>query len=99
MPDLILQGATVVPMDGPPEQPLGTVAARDVRIRDGRIAEVGQITPTTDDIVQSIAGLVLAPGFVHGHVHYCQTLFRGLADDLPLKPWLEQHIWPAEARW
>lgn len=41
---------------------------------------------------------VLLPGLVNAHTHNPMTLMRGLADDLPLKPWLEQHIWPAEAR-
>lgn len=41
---------------------------------------------------------VLLPGLVNAHTHNPMTLMRGLADDLPLKPWLEDHIWPAEAR-
>lgn len=41
---------------------------------------------------------VLMPGLVNAHTHNPMTLMRGLADDLPLKPWLEDHIWPAEAR-
>ena len=39
---------------------------------------------------------VLMPGFVNLHTHAAMSLMRGLADDLPLMPWLEQHIWPAE---
>ncbi|HUO82291.1 MAG TPA: TRZ/ATZ family hydrolase [Gammaproteobacteria bacterium] len=42
---------------------------------------------------------VLLPGLVNAHTHAAMTLFRGLADDLPLMEWLERHIWPAEARW
>ena len=42
---------------------------------------------------------VLLPGLVNAHTHAAMTLFRGLADDLPLDTWLSQHIWPAEARW
>lgn len=41
----------------------------------------------------------LVPGFVNSHTHAAMTLFRGLADDLPLMEWLEKHIWPAEAAW
>ena len=37
------------------------------------------------------------PGFVQTHVHLCQTLFRGLADDLPLLAWLRDRVWPLEA--
>ena len=42
---------------------------------------------------------VLMPGLVNAHTHAAMTLFRGLADDLPLMVWLENHIRPAEARW
>ncbi len=44
-------------------------------------------------------GHVLMPGLVNAHTHAAMTLFRGLADDLPLETWLNGHIWPAEARW
>ena len=40
----------------------------------------------------------LIPGFVNAHTHAAMSLFRGLADDRPLMDWLENHIWPAEAR-
>ncbi|HUQ50572.1 MAG TPA: TRZ/ATZ family hydrolase [Gammaproteobacteria bacterium] len=42
---------------------------------------------------------VLLPGLVNAHTHAAMTLFRGLADDLPLDSWLRERIWPAEARW
>jgi len=41
----------------------------------------------------------LIPGLVNAHTHAAMSLFRGLADDLPLMDWLQQHIWPAESRW
>lgn len=41
----------------------------------------------------------LLPGLVNAHGHSAMTLFRGLADDLPLMDWLNHHIWPAEQRW
>ncbi len=44
-------------------------------------------------------GHVLMPGLVNAHTHGAMTLFRGLADDLPLETWLNGHIWPAESRW
>jgi 5-methylthioadenosine/S-adenosylhomocysteine deaminase len=40
----------------------------------------------------------LIPGLVNAHTHAAMTLMRGIADDIPLKTWLEQHIWPLEAR-
>ncbi|MGB3621797.1 MAG: TRZ/ATZ family hydrolase [Ketobacter sp.] len=42
---------------------------------------------------------VLMPGLINAHGHASMSLFRGLADDLPLMEWLQNHIWPAEARW
>ena len=42
---------------------------------------------------------VLMPGLINAHTHASMTLLRGLADDLPLMNWLQDHIWPAEARW
>ncbi len=41
---------------------------------------------------------VLIPGLVNAHTHTAMALMRGIADDVPLKPWLEQHIWPCEGR-
>lgn len=43
--------------------------------------------------------MLLTPGLVNAHGHAAMTLFRGMADDLPLMEWLSQHIWPAEGRW
>src|SRR5262245_50421499 len=42
------------------------------------------------------SGCLVIPGLIDGHTHIPMTLFRGLADDLPLHTWLEQHVWPAE---
>ena len=41
----------------------------------------------------------LIPGLINAHTHAAMSLFRGIADDLPLMEWLEGHIWPAEAKW
>ncbi len=49
--------------------------------------------------VRAGEGRALLPGLVNTHTHAAMVLFRGLADDLPLKEWLERHIWPAENRW
>ncbi|MDE0308243.1 MAG: TRZ/ATZ family hydrolase [Acidiferrobacterales bacterium] len=47
----------------------------------------------------TLDGHVLMPGLVNAHTHASMSLFRGIAEDLPLKDWLEQHIWPLEAKW
>jgi 5-methylthioadenosine/S-adenosylhomocysteine deaminase len=42
---------------------------------------------------------VLLPGLINTHTHTPMSLLKGLADDLPLMDWLQNHIWPAESRW
>jgi 5-methylthioadenosine/S-adenosylhomocysteine deaminase len=46
-----------------------------------------------------LPGHAMIPGLVNAHTHAAMTLLRGLADDLPLMTWLNEHIWPKEARW
>jgi 5-methylthioadenosine/S-adenosylhomocysteine deaminase len=76
------------------------VVAGDLSIKDRRIA---RIAPHIDDrdephdrVINAGGGYVL-PGFVQTHLHLCQTLFRGFADDLPLMDWLRRRVWPLEA--
>jgi len=47
----------------------------------------------------TLAEHILIPGLINAHTHAAMSLFRGMADDLPLKAWLEEQIWPAEGRW
>ena len=69
----------------------------DVSIRDGRIAAIAStITEPHDRVIDACGGYVL-PGLIQTHVHLCQTLFRGYADDLPLMDWLRTRVWPMEA--
>jgi len=77
------------------------LAPGSIGIRNGRLASLGgaEFGPeVTADRVIDGAGLVAMPGLVNCHVHGAMTLFRGLADDLPLMTWLEEYIFPAEAR-
>ncbi|CAD5202312.1 TRZ/ATZ family hydrolase [Pseudomonas sp. FEN] len=96
--DLLLLPTWLVPVE-----PAGVVfREHGLGIRDGRIAFIG---PRAEALklgareVRELPETLLAPGLVNAHGHAAMTLFRGLADDLPLMTWLEQHIWPAEARW
>jgi len=74
------------------------VVTGDVLIQGDVIAQVGgRIDEDCADIVFDAEGKALLPGFVQTHVHLCQTLFRGRADDLELIDWLRQKIWPMEA--
>ena len=69
----------------------------DVSVKDGRIAAIGaNITDAHDRVIDARGGYVL-PGFIQTHLHLCQTLFRGYADDLPLMDWLRRRVWPMEA--
>src|SRR6185436_13640445 len=68
-----------------------------VSVRDGRITSVGPEPSTPHDVTIDASGHFLLPGFVQTHIHLCQTLFRGYADDLRLMDWLRTRIWPMEA--
>src|SRR4249920_1852838 len=49
-----------------------------------------------DRVIDARGGYIL-PGLIQTHIHLCQTLFRGYADDLPLMDWLRRRVWPMEA--
>ncbi|MBV9545156.1 MAG: amidohydrolase family protein, partial [Chloroflexi bacterium] len=92
--DLAIVGGTLVTMD-----PRRTIVQQDVLVAaDGRIldaVEPGQTIAARQTI--DATGRVVVPGLVQAHLHLCQTLFRGLAEELPLLSWLRQRIWPLEA--
>jgi 5-methylthioadenosine/S-adenosylhomocysteine deaminase len=73
------------------------VVSGAVSVRDGRIAAIGPEPPEPHDRTIDAGGGYVLPGFVQTHVHLCQTLFRGYADDLKLMDWLRNRIWPMEA--
>lgn len=90
---VVFRGGTILALDG-----ARRIATGDVACVDGEIVQVGgdyaargaaEIVDCTDCVVM--------PGLVQGHVHTCQTLARGRADDLELLDWLRQVIWPYEA--
>lgn len=93
--DLCLRAPWIIPVE-----PRGRVLHEHaVLIRDGRIeAIVPQSTPIAAAATVDLPHHVLLPGLVNTHTHAAMSLFRGLADDLPLHEWLTQHIWPAEGR-
>jgi 5-methylthioadenosine/S-adenosylhomocysteine deaminase len=70
-----------------------------VRCEDGAIAAIGNGTePQPGDETLDAGGAHLIPPLVNGHTHAAMTLFRGSGGDLPLMPWLEEKIWPVEAK-
>jgi 5-methylthioadenosine/S-adenosylhomocysteine deaminase len=68
-----------------------------VVVRDGLIAAIGPEPAGPFDSVINAGGAYLLPGFIQTHIHLCQTLFRGSADDMPLLEWLRRRVWPMEA--
>jgi 5-methylthioadenosine/S-adenosylhomocysteine deaminase len=68
-----------------------------VSVRDGRIVSIGAEPAERHDTTIDAGGAYLLPGFIQTHVHLCQTLFRGHADDMPLLDWLKRRVWPMEA--
>lgn len=92
MPSLLIRGGTILTMNDRWE-----IVEGDLSIRDRRIAGIGsQIAGPHDRVVEARGGYVL-PGLIQTHIHLCQTLFRGYADDLPLMDWLRTRVWPMEA--
>jgi 5-methylthioadenosine/S-adenosylhomocysteine deaminase len=70
-----------------------------VRCEGGKIAALGPgVAPQPGDERLDAAGAHLLPPLVNGHTHAAMTLFRGSGGDLPLMPWLEEKIWPVEAK-
>ncbi|MDF1820557.1 MAG: TRZ/ATZ family hydrolase [Alcanivoracaceae bacterium] len=97
--DSILHARWVIPVEGPAD----VLHHHAVVIRDGAIADILPSEQArqrwhSDDTLE-LGHHALMPGLVNAHTHAAMSLFRGLADDLPLMTWLEEHIWPAEGRW
>jgi len=97
--DYIIGGDYVLPMD----KGLTVIKDGAVAIRGPEIIEVGTSAEIfkkyIPEAVMKEEGSVVIPGLINTHTHAAMVYFRGIADDLPLKDWLENHIWPAENRW
>src|SRR6185369_1836997 len=90
---LLLRGGTVLTLDA-----RATVLSADVRIEEGEIAAVGPgLEVPAGCRVVDVAGCLVLPGLIQGHVHLGQTFFRGLAEGRRLLAWLAERIWPLEA--
>jgi 5-methylthioadenosine/S-adenosylhomocysteine deaminase len=90
---ILIKGGTIVTMNARHE-----IARGDILIEGDRIATIGQVSTRRgiDETIDATNKLVI-PGLIQPHIHLCQTLFRGRADDLDLLDWLRQRIWPFEA--
>ncbi|HVJ27345.1 MAG TPA: 5'-deoxyadenosine deaminase [Vicinamibacterales bacterium] len=89
---ILIRNATILTMNDRVEIVHGAVA-----VADGRIVSVGPEPEGPWETIIDAAGAYLLPGFIQTHIHLCQTLFRGYADDMPLLDWLRRCVWPMEA--
>lgn len=97
--DTLLHARWVIPVD----EQQSCLQHHSIAIHDGIIID---ILPTESahecyeaESESSYPNHALMPGLINAHTHAAMNLFRGLADDLPLMDWLQNHIWPAETRW
>jgi 5-methylthioadenosine/S-adenosylhomocysteine deaminase len=94
---LIIKNGWVLTLDGKARvYPDGFVAIATDRIE--AVGPAGEAADWTADRQIDARGGLIMPGLVNAHTHAAMTCFRGLADDLPLMTWLNDHIFPAEAR-
>lgn len=89
--DLLITGGTLLTQNRSRE-----LLRADVLVQNGRIAAIAPTLDATRCTVIDAGGRVVMPGLVQSHLHLCQTLFRGLADELALLDWLRKRIWPLE---
>jgi 5-methylthioadenosine/S-adenosylhomocysteine deaminase len=72
-------------------------------IQGGRIHDILPVAQASSQYRPAqfveLPGHALIPGLINSHTHAAMSLLRGLADDLPLMTWLNEHIWPAEGKW
>jgi 5-methylthioadenosine/S-adenosylhomocysteine deaminase len=95
--DILIRNATLLTLD--PGDVIHSPGA--VAVRGDRIAAVGpehRFTHWQAEETVDAGGDLVMPGLINAHTHLPMSLFRGLADDLPLEQWLQEHIFPAEAR-
>lgn len=93
MATLLIRQGQIITMN-----PHNEIFRGDLLITDHTITDIGQdLSHMEADRVIDARGKTIIPGFVQTHIHLCQTLFRGQADDLELLDWLKHRIWPLEA--
>jgi len=97
--DTLIHGRWIAPV----EPAAKILEHHSVAIHEGRILAIlptAQAQATyTATVEHSLDRHLLIPGLINAHTHAAMSLLRGLADDLPLNEWLNEHIWPAETRW
>ena len=95
----LIHGKYIIPMDSQ-EHVLNDFC---IAIQNGRILDILPLQEATkkytSDSSYEYAHHVIIPGLINTHTHAAMSLFRGLANDMPLMNWLQNHIWPAEQKW
>src|SRR4030095_8605818 len=89
---MLIRNATIITQD-----PSRKVLRGDILVKGSRIAEIGPSLPEEDVVIEA-GGKIAMPGLVNAHTHVGMTILRGYGEDLPLQRWLEEKIWPIEAR-
>ncbi len=97
--DILIHARWIIPV-----QPVDQVLEHHaIAVHEGRILEllpsVEARQKYTAEAEHQLDEHALIPGLINAHTHAAMSLFRGLADDLPLMEWLQSHIWPAEEKW
>ena len=96
--DIIIHNGTIVTVN--PD--FDIIKDGIVCIKNGRLERIeprspGSLIPEANEIIDAKGGIIM-PGLVNTHTHLPMSIFKGLADDLPLMTWLNEHIFPAEAK-
>ncbi|HAK88233.1 MAG: S-adenosylhomocysteine deaminase [Nitrospirae bacterium GWB2_47_37] len=97
--DYIIRGDYVITMN----EKLDVIRNGSVAVKGEKIIDIGGSDAilkkySSGNVIEGRDRIVM-PGLINTHTHAAMVYFRGLADDMPLKDWLEKHIWPAENRW
>ena len=97
--DTLIHAGWIIPV----EPPFDTLKHHSLVIHEGRICD---LLPTElakqryqATTVEHLENHALLPGLINAHTHAAMSLMRGIADDLPLMDWLQNHIWPLEQKW
>ncbi|MCW8922760.1 MAG: TRZ/ATZ family hydrolase [Gammaproteobacteria bacterium] len=97
--DTLLHARWIIPVDGDKNYlPDHSIAIHEERILDILPSDTARKEYQAQTEI-NYSEHALIPGLINAHTHAAMNLFRGLADDLPLMDWLNNHIWPAENKW
>jgi 5-methylthioadenosine/S-adenosylhomocysteine deaminase len=91
--DLIIRNGYILDFDKTGDE----FSKQDIVIDSGRILFIGKATNYESSSEIDANEKIVMPGFVNTHTHIAMSYFKGIADDLPLMDWLQNHIWPLEA--